>query len=99
MSANTITHPDGHTEPYSDSRWAGLTREYLLTLGHMDDDDIQVWDERPHWAYVRYQCMRCFFIWQSPDEEMGGDEVPHDEGGNIICPFCEPERMPGSSRC
>lgn len=89
-----IYHSDGRTEPYSDQRWAALTREYLLSLGNMSDDiSPPVWDERPHWAYVRYQCMRCLFIWQNSDEIMGGGMVPVDEDGIIVCPFCEPWRV------
>jgi hypothetical protein len=72
VGPDTIFHPDGRTEPYSDHRWAALTREYLLSLGNMTPDiSPPVWDERPHWAYVRYQCMRCLFIWQNSDEIRG----------------------------
>ncbi len=94
VSPDTIFHPDGRTEPYSDHRWAALTREYLLSLGNLTPDiSPPVWAERPHWAYVRYQCMRCLYIWQCSDEIMGGDQVPVDEHGMIVCPFCEPWRM------
>ncbi len=37
--------------------------------------------------------MRCLYRWQCGDDIMGGDQVPLDEDGIIVCPFCEPWRM------
>ncbi len=37
--------------------------------------------------------MRCRYRWQCSDNIMGGDQVPLDEDGIIVCPFCEPWRM------